>query len=52
MAPEVIKKTGYGKASDIWSIGCCLIEMLTSKPPWSEHGRDPKIIFDIIKKTT
>ena len=48
MAPEVIKKTGHGKPADIWSIGCCVIEMLTSKPPWSEHGRDGKVIMKTI----
>lgn len=48
MAPEVIKKTGHGKPADIWSIGCCVIEMLTSKPPWSEHGRDAKVIMKTI----
>jgi serine/threonine protein kinase len=51
MAPEVLRKTGHGKPADIWSIGCCVIEMLTSKPPWHEHGRDSKVIMEIIKNT-
>jgi serine/threonine protein kinase len=48
MAPEVIKKVGHGKAADLWSLGCCVIEMLTSKPPWSEYGKDSKTVMNII----
>ena len=51
MSPEVIKKSGHGSPADIWSLGCCVLEMLTSKPPWSEHGRDPKVIMEVIRNT-
>jgi serine/threonine protein kinase len=49
MAPEIVKKIGHGKPADIWSLGCCVIEMLTSQPPWIEYGKDAKTIMNIIK---
>ncbi|XP_042498274.1 MAP3K epsilon protein kinase 1-like isoform X2 [Macadamia integrifolia] len=34
MAPEVIEMSGVSAASDIWSVGCTVIELLTCVPPY------------------
>ena len=33
-APEVLLYQKYLKKSDIWSLGCCIIHMITGKRPW------------------
>lgn len=39
MAPEVIELSGATTASDIWSLGCTVIELLEGKPPY--HNLQP-----------
>lgn len=35
--PQVVmNKNGYTLAVDVWSLGCTILEMATSKPPWSQ----------------
>lgn len=38
MAPEIITSSLEGPkgAQDIWSLGCCLFEMVLGYPPWSQ----------------
>ncbi|KAF8721415.1 hypothetical protein HU200_023128 [Digitaria exilis] len=36
MAPEVARGGAATPASDVWSLGCTALELLTGKRPWSE----------------
>ena len=35
-APEVIELKGISTKSDIWSLGCTVIELLTGRPPYAD----------------
>jgi protein-serine/threonine kinase len=40
LAPEIVEKTGHGKAVDWWSLGAIIYEMLTGLPPFYSKDRD------------
>lgn len=49
-APEVIELKGASTKSDIWSLGCTTVELLTGKPPYAEvanqtSGKSPSFVF-------
>ncbi|CAI7852998.1 unnamed protein product [Closterium sp. NIES-53] len=48
MAPEVIEMSGISPASDIWSVGCTVIELLTTKPPYFDLQPMPAL-FRIVQ---
>lgn len=53
MAPEVIKDSRHGKPSDIWSLGCTIIEMMTGDLPWPDFVKlEPFAIMYRIAQTT
>ncbi|CAD8061712.1 unnamed protein product [Paramecium primaurelia] len=50
MAPEVINSQETGRYSDIWSLGCTIIEMLTGKPPWGRFQSPMQALLTISSK--
>ena len=49
MAPETIRGEGMGKfgAMDIWSLGCCVLEMSTGRRPWSNLDNEFAVMYHI-----
>ena len=48
LAPEVIKRHGYGVSVDYWSLGVLLYEFLYGKVPFGEEETDPMEIYNEI----
>lgn len=45
MAPEVLENTSMLTTSaDIWSIGCCVLEMATARHPWADRHMDNMVV--------
>nr|WAK98091.1 mitogen-activated protein kinase kinase kinase 4 [Colaphellus bowringi] len=50
MAPEVFTKNmsdGHGRAADIWSVGCVVVEMASGQRPWSQYDSNFQIMFKV-----
>ncbi|KAH8108352.1 hypothetical protein DFH11DRAFT_1732067, partial [Phellopilus nigrolimitatus] len=48
MAPEVIELKGASRASDIWSLGCTVIELLTGRPPYADIQNGMSVMYRIV----
>jgi serine/threonine protein kinase len=51
MSPEVIMEQKYSKKSDVWSVGCTLLQMATGNPPFSEFSNHIAALFHITSST-
>ena len=49
MAPEIISNSKATRYSDIWSIGCAILEMYQGEPPYYDK-KDPLNVYKCIRK--
>lgn len=50
MAPEVFTRNmseGHGRAADIWSVGCVVLEMAQGERPWADLQSNYQIMFKV-----
>ncbi|KAI9352024.1 kinase-like domain-containing protein, partial [Obelidium mucronatum] len=38
ISPEIVSRQPYGLSSDLWSLGCMLVTILTGKPPFDSQA--------------
>ncbi|KAG1182866.1 hypothetical protein G6F35_015498 [Rhizopus arrhizus] len=50
MAPEVItgSDTGRKGSMDIWSLGCCIVQMATGRRPWSTLENEWSVMYHVV----
>ena len=34
LSPEIVSRLPYGLSSDVWSLGCMMVTLLTGNPPF------------------
>jgi hypothetical protein len=47
MAPEVLMGQGYGRPSDVWALGCVVLEMATGQNPWGHFDNIMQAMYRI-----
>ncbi|KAI8883185.1 hypothetical protein K501DRAFT_219835 [Backusella circina FSU 941] len=50
MAPEIITggDTGRKGSMDIWSLGCCIVQMATGRRPWSTLENEWSVMYHVV----
>ncbi|KAI8098776.1 uncharacterized protein BX664DRAFT_319573 [Halteromyces radiatus] len=50
MSPEVITGGDVGRkgSMDIWSLGCCIVQMATGRRPWSTLDNEWSVMFHVV----
>ncbi|KZV64677.1 hypothetical protein PENSPDRAFT_656389, partial [Peniophora sp. CONT] len=49
MAPEVIELKGARAKSDIWSLACTVVELLTGRPPYADIANSMTVMLRILE---
>ena len=47
MAPEVLMGQGYGRSSDVWALGCVVLEMALGRNPWGHFDNIMQAMYRI-----
>lgn len=50
LAPEILLYEAKSLKSDIWSLGCLIIELISNKPAWGSDSTNIKYIMDALRK--
>ncbi|KAI7883718.1 hypothetical protein K492DRAFT_175043 [Lichtheimia hyalospora FSU 10163] len=50
MAPEIITGGSKGRmgSMDIWSLGCCIVQMVTGRRPWSTLENEWSVMYHVV----
>lgn len=50
LAPEILLYEAKSLKSDIWSLGCLIIELISNEPAWGNESTNIKYIIDALRK--